>query len=292
MRDKLTLPGYASGVAGVDSHAGRGPSVIQQSSFMQQLHSHYQWPVMIYPQESGPIDAIVSESCTTLAKQVSELSKKHQPFCVLGGDHTSAIGTWSGVYDAQHLQGELGLIWIDAHMDSHTPETTESGRIHGMPLACLLGYGYPSLTHILHASPKFQPQNICLVGVRSFEKGEAAFLAGLNVRIFYMKEVRERGFAAVMAEAVAHVSAHTIGYGISLDIDAVDPEMAPGVDVPEPHGIDARELVDEFSRIAHDPRLLGTEIVEFNPSHDKQQKTEKLIISLLETIHSGKKTWV
>jgi arginase len=290
--DKLYLSGYASGVAGVNSHAGEGPSVIQQSSFMREFDSHYQWTAMFHPQQSGSIDDVVGLSCVELAKNISELTRKHLRFCVVGGDHTSAIGTWSGVYDALHQEGETGLIWIDAHMDSHTPETSESGRLHGMPLACLLGYGYSSLTHILHAAPKIKPENVCLIGVRSFERGEAEFLASLNIKIYFMKEIRARGMAAVLKEAVDHVSAHTIAYGVSLDLDAIDPEEAPGVDVREPHGISAKDLTGALSEIAHDPKWIGSEIVEFNPERDNQHKTEKLIVSLLETIRGGKKTWV
>jgi arginase len=292
VKDKLYLLGYASGLAGVDSHTGEAPAVIQQSSFMQDLHTHYQWAAMIHPVESASITESISLSCTELAKSISELTKKHLPFCVVGGDHASAIGTWSGVYDALHQSGDIGLIWIDAHMDSHTPESSESGRIHGMPLACLLGYGYPEFTNILHDQPKIKPENVCLIGVRSFERGEAELLARLNVRIYMMKEVRARGFATVLKEAVERVSAHTIGFGVSLDIDAVDPEMAPGVDVPEPHGINATDLVNALADIVNDPKLIGTEVIEFNPSEDKEQKTEKLMVSVLETIYGGKRTWV
>src|SRR5665213_879539 len=173
---------------------------------------------------------------------MSTLLQQHKFVSVVGGDHSCAIGTWSGVYDAMHHLGDIGLIWIDAHMDSHTPETTPTNHIHGMPLACLLGYGYPTLTGVLHAAPKFKPENVCLIGVRSYEKGEAALLKHLNVRVFFMEEVQERGFEVVLAEAVQHVNQHTIGYGITLDIDAVDPLEAPGVDVPEPEGIHVKAL--------------------------------------------------
>lgn len=276
---KLNLIGYASGVAGVDPETGRGPSVIQRGG-------DYQWAAMIHPRSYTSIPDVVSQACGELAAVVSELCREQKPFCVIGGDHTSAIGTFSGVFDAVHEKGELGLIWIDAHMDSHTPETSESGRLHGMPLACLLGYGNPGLTHILHHAPKVKPENLCLVGVRSFEKGEAELLRRLNVRIYFMKEVKERGFVSVMKEAVRHVSAHTIGYGVSLDLDVMDPEESPGVGVPEKNGVNTEDLLKIWPELMRDPKLLGSEIVEFDPSRDNQQRTEKLIISLLNSMIS------
>src|SRR5712671_4540399 len=118
-QNKLCLLGYASGVGGVDSHTGKGPLVIQQSTFINSPEN-YQWHAMIHPAHSNSALETISHSCIELAKSVSDLIKKQKRFCVIGGDHTSAIGTFSGVYDALHHRGDIGLIWIDAHMDSHT----------------------------------------------------------------------------------------------------------------------------------------------------------------------------
>lgn len=292
LENSLYLIGYASGIAGVDSNVGKGPLVLQSSPFLPTSKQgfSFHWDAMIRPSSKtlSQADDVVRKPCEELAKKVSELTRKQQSFVVIGGDHTCAIGTWSGVYDALHEKGEIGLIWIDAHMDSHTPNTSESGRIHGMPLACLLGQGYASLTHILHQAPKFKPQHVCLIGVRSFEQGEAELLKQLNVRIYLMEEVKERGFVTVLNEAVKCISANTIGYGLSIDLDSIDPLEAPGVDVPEPDGIHAKDLLTGLSGIASDPKLITTEIVEFDPSRDKEQITEKLIVSLLEVIHTGK----
>jgi len=283
--DKFHLLGYASGVAGKDSDAGDAPAVIQQA--LQQQGYSYQWDKIIYP-DSGVLTDVISRSCSELAAAVSVLAKQQVSFSVIGGDHTCAIGTWSGVYDAMHEKGDIGLIWIDAHMDSHTPETSESKRVHGMPAACLLGYGYSSLTAILQQTPKIKPENLCFIGIRSFEKGEAELLARLNVRVYFMEEVKERGLMTVLKEAVKHVSSHTIAYGLSIDLDAIDPSEAPGVDVPEPDGIHAADLINGLSEIASDPKLIATEIVEFDPSRDKNHMTENLVVSLLESIHGNR----
>lgn len=282
MLKDLTLVGYASGLAGVDIRCGDGPSVVQHSPYLKDNIWH-----MIKSDGEYPASAhTVYDLTLKLAHQVSDILKKRQRLCVLGGDHTSAIGTWSGVYDAMHTKGDLGLIWIDAHMDSHTPETTESGRLHGMPLAVLLGHGSDILTNLLHDAPKIHPQNLCLVGVRSFEKGEADLLKKNNVKVFLMDEVKARGLAAVMQEAVNHVTKKTIGFGISLDLDSIDPIEAPGVDVPEPGGLHALELIECLEALSQHEKLITTEIVEFDPSKDKNKLTENLILKLIRAIYA------
>lgn len=289
---KLHLIGCASGLAGADSHSGDGPLIMWNSPFLSELKKlgvEFSWETMIRPSTKTPlsIDDAVRNVCEELAKKVSEYVQKNKRFTIVGGDHSCAIGTWSGVYDALYQQGEFGLIWVDAHMDSHTPETSESGTIHGMPLACLLGYGYPRLTSILHAAPKLNPRNLCLIGVRSFEKGEAELLERLNVRIYFMEEIKRRGFKEVFQEAIARVNRHTVGYGLTIDMDSIDPEEAPGVDVPEADGIHAKDIISALSSMSSDSRLIATEIVEFDPLRDKDQATEKLIATFLEVIAKG-----
>jgi arginase len=277
----LPLIGYASGLAGADPHVAEGPLMLQQSAY---LTFPFQWETLVTPPPtiSTHLDEAVRAMCKPLAKKVAELVSAQKSFIVLGGDNTSSIGTWSGAYEALHQQGDMGLLWIDAHMDSHTPETSESGRIHGMPLACLLGYGYPSLTTLLQETPKFKPEHICLLGTRSFERGEAALLEQLKVRIYYMDEIKQRGWMTVLQEAITKVSLNTLGYGLMIDIDAVDPEEAPGVDVPAPDGIRAEDLYNGIVHITNDPNWLGAEIVEFDPAKDIAHKTEKLILSYME----------
>lgn len=289
---QFNLIGCAYGIAGADIHSGDGPLKVRQSKYLSLLTQSgipYAWRNMVTAGKpnGGRKDELVAEACSRLAEIVSPLAKNAEPFCVIGGDHSCAIGTWSGVYDAMHAKGEIGLIWIDAHMDAHTPETTPSGNIHGMPLACLLGFGYPALTSVMHAAAKFKPENVCLIGVRSFEAGEAALLERLNIRIYYMEEVIQRGLSAVMQEAVQLVSANTVGYGVTIDIDVVDPQDAPGVDVPEANGIRGAELCAVIEKVAADPKLIATELVEFDPTHDSADKTEKLVADLINVIAAG-----
>lgn len=288
---KLHLLGCASGMAGADLGSGDGPLTMKASALLNALSVPVVWKDMLKGVPGREMDKAVSALCTTLAKQTAKLTRDQSFFSVLGGDHSCAIGTWSGVYDAKCKEGEIGLIWIDAHMDSHTPDTSETGRIHGMPLAALMGHGYPALTEILNKQPKFKPENVCLIGVRSYESGEADLLKRLNVKVYFMEEVKQRGFDTVLQEAVSHVSQQTVGYGVSLDLDGVDPLDAPGVDVPEPDGIRALDLQEGLTNIAQDPRLIAVEIVEFDPQYDEDQKTEQLVVSVLEILAQGKKAY-
>jgi arginase len=286
MTNELFLVGCASGLAGADIHSGDGPLIIQQSSFLQELikkNPHITWDIMLSSNDqSTHLEYALKDLYETLAKRIADLVADKKRVCVVGGDHACAIGTWSGVHHA--LEGDLGLIWIDAHMDSHTPETSESGHIHGMPVACLMGYGYPSLTHILSAAPKIKPENLCLIGVRSFESGEAELLKKLNVRIYFMDEVKARGFKTVLQEAQQLVRQNTRAYGLSLDLDAFDPHDAPGVDVPEADGIDPQDFLAALPELTSDPKLILTEIVEFDPARDVNRMTEKLLVNCLEIL--------
>jgi arginase len=160
-------------------------------------------------------------------------------------------------------------------MDAHTPETTPSGMLHGMPVACLLGYGDPRLAA---AGPNvLDPGRVCLVGVRSFEDGEAALLARLGVKVIHMQEVRRRGLAAVMAEALAIARGGAAGYGVSLDLDALDPRDAPGVGIAVPGGIRPAALRQALAHLAHDPSLVALEIVEYNPYCDRNGMTARVV---------------
>jgi arginase len=207
---------------------------------------------------------------------------------VLGGDHSIAVGTWNGI--AKKLQGPLGMIWIDAHMDAHTPETTPSGAWHGMPLAALMGYGDPQMTELLRKEPILLPQHVCLIGVRSFEAGEAALLKRLNVRVYEVAEVKKRGFAAVLEEAIAHVTQGTKGYGVSFDLDVIDPSEVPGVGSPEEHGLGSKEIIAALPKLKSDPRLQGFELVEYNPERDVNDKTFHVCCHLLQAaLYQGSK---
>jgi arginase len=235
-----------------------------------------QMPRNLCAPESPPLQA-VAQTARWTAGITRRLTAGGEKFIVIGGDHSCAIGTWSGVADALRKYGPLGLIWIDAHMDMHVPETTHSGAINGMPVASLLGYGAPELTSVAEDGPALHPHHICLVGTRSFEPEEVEFAERFAVRVIGMQEVRVRGIDAALAEAHEVASSGTAGYGISLDLDAFDPAEAPGVGTPEPGGILPATIFDAWSELCRDPKCLGIEIVEFNPSLDQAGRTAQLL---------------
>ncbi|MCY0389211.1 arginase [Robbsia sp. Bb-Pol-6] len=187
---------------------------------------------------------------------------------VLGGDHSCAVGTWSGIADAWHATGRIGLIWIDAHLDSHTPQTSDSQAPHGMPLAALLGHGAPALTDLYDWRAKLLPQHVVVIGARSYEPGEMALLQRLGVRVMDIDEVERRGLNACVAEAIDIVSRGTHGYGVTFDLDAIDPGDVSAVGSPEARGIGADAAVAALRGFAGDARLLGFELVEYNPELD------------------------
>jgi arginase len=238
---------------------------------------------------AGDGDALASVAalCRRLAERTRRSVVAGQRFVVLGGDHSCAIGTWSGARDGLAERGPLGLIWYDAHMDAHTPETTESGRLHGMPLAALMGYGRPELTGIARHKPALRPENLCLIGVRSYEPGEHGLLEQQGVRVIKMDELKRIGLRTATAEALAIARRGTAGFGISIDMDALDPTEAPGVGSPVANGLSGAQLADALRLVHGDERLLGVEIAEYDPTLDDHWRTEDQVRRLLAAAVGG-----
>lgn len=281
----VALIGVASGRGAPDARCAEGPRALQAHGLAQWLGEAGQpahWQAMI--EASGePVSALdeVADVADRLAAEVCACRQAGERFAVLGGDHSCAIGTWSGVARAAAQPAATGLIWIDAHMDAHTPETTPSNAIHGMPLACLLGKGAAALTHLAGAAPVLVPQQVCLLGVRSYEPGEHQLLTQLGLRVYTMDEIHRRGLATVFDEAVTHVRRHGAAWGLTLDLDAIDPQDAPGVGSPVAGGLAGAELVDVLTRCRRYGGLLGVEIAEFNPALDQDGRTAQLTAALL-----------
>jgi arginase len=203
----------------------------------------------------------------------------------IGGDHSCAIGSWSGVaYNLQKKNQELGLIWIDAHMDSHRPETSETGNLHGMPVSHLLGYGHKELTSILSALPKLKPENLVFFGIRSFEKPEEDFLHSLGVKIYYQDMLSDENFEALFLEEYNRLALQTNGnIGISLDLDGLDPKEIAAVGTPVANGIDSRIFLETMNKI-DTKHLIGFEIGEYNPSLDKDHRSMHYMLELLKSL--------
>jgi arginase len=219
----------------------------------------------------------VSKLCAQLAGAVADARRAGRLPCVIGGDHSCAGGTWTGV--ARTLHADLGLIWVDAHMDSHTPATSHTGRLHGMPLAWLLGQDDDPLYGL--GAGVLKPQHACLVGVRSYEPEEDQRLRALGVRVVFMDEVRERGIDAVLDEALEIATRGTSGFGVSIDLDVITPEEAPNVGTPVRDGVGSAELARALEQVAGRPGLAAVELVEYSPRLDRDGRTAAVALELL-----------
>jgi arginase len=224
----------------------------------------------------------IADTCTRTAKAVCKtLEDGLTPF-VLGGDHSLAVGSVSGVAEFYRRQNKkIGVVWVDAHSDINTPETSPSGNVHGMPLAALLGLGPESLTTIYGFTPKIIPENTVLVGVRDIDPAERANIrrAGMG-EVYTMRDIDERGMRAVMEDALRAAGRGTAGYHISMDMDWIDPEDAPGVGTPVRGGATYREAHLAMEIIADHGRMLSFEIVEVNPVIDEHNRTADLAVEL------------
>ena len=231
MNNSLSVLGFCSGVAANNADCALGPWYLYYHPELfntKKRPVHWGSLIQTTALEHGlDVLPLVEKNIRELSQAVLPFAAKNKPFCVIGGDHSCAIGTWSAVAHVNRQHGDIGLIWIDAHMDSHTHLTSTSKNIHGMPVACLLGEGSQSLSQVLDSQPKLKPENLCIIGVRSYEAGEAALLKRFGVKVFFMDEVQQRGFQAVLTEAWQRVSRTTCGVGLSIDMDAIDPLDAP-----------------------------------------------------------------
>ncbi|MGK2953606.1 MAG: arginase [Thiobacillus sp.] len=283
----IIVIGAASGAGAPDPATAEGPDALRRYRvFHDSPLQHVEWDAILrVPREAQdtPLHAVAALSARLATEVEAVLQAGHFPL-VVGGDHSCAIGTWSGVHRALSDRGPIGLIWIDAHMDSHTFVTTPSGQINGMPLAVLLGHGEKALTTIAGPEAKLCPQHVCLIGVRSYEAGEAALLHRLGVLVFDMDEIGRRDLAAVFDEALAIVRQGTAGFGVSVDLDAFDPEEEPGVGTPVPGGLRRAELAAALAHLRGDPAFVAMEIVEYNPRRDRGHATANAAGALLDAI--------
>ena len=223
----------------------------------------------------------ITATCTKSAELVLKTLEAGKVPIVLGGDHSVAVGTVSGVAEFYRRRNQrIGLLWIDAHTDINTPDTSPSGNVHGMPLAAIMGLGPAELGHIFDLSPKVRPQNCVLVGVRDVDEHEKENIRKAGIEVFTMRDIDERGMRAVMEEALRMAGHGTAGYHVSLDMDWIDPEDAPGVGTPVWGGATYREAHLAMEIIADHGRMLSFEIVEVNPVIDERNQTADLAVEL------------
>lgn len=290
------LIGAATGWGAQRRATEHGPDALRHYGLVERLAEEgfsAAWQEIIYPslrfandKDILPKDCLpyVQEMCVKTLVAVRKCLDGQNFPCVIGGDHSIAIGTWSAITAALHAEEEFGLIWFDAHLDSNTPDTTPSHAIHGMPVACLLGHGIESLQNVGSSKTKLNPEHIVFIGTRSYEKGESRLLHKLGVKIFYMEDIRKLGFKKVLEEAISIVRKKTKGYGISLDLDGFDPLVAPGVGTPEKGGLTEEEVLPYLHLLRDDPHFKACEITEYNPHRDIQLKTAQLVHKILREV--------
>lgn len=282
----LRVIGAASGLGAQDQACADGPLAFHHSQAWHQIERHplVDWGRTLFAPAADHLSATarIAELCHHLADEL-ELALQDKVFpLVIGGDHSVAIGTWSGV--ARFAGAPLGLLWIDAHLDSHTPETSYSGAVHGMPLACLLGRGDKRLLNIGLPGVQVSAAHCVVLGARSYEPEELVFLQQQGVRIIDSEEILQHGFAACLEEAGNIVAGTPAGFGVTLDLDVLDPQLAPGVGSPEPDGLGAREIRLALRQLAATSGLRALEIVEYNPDRDRDGLTARLISGLIGEI--------
>jgi arginase len=224
----------------------------------------------------------IADTCKGLAENVAKALDEGLLPLVLGGDHSVAVGTAAGI--AGHFQKEskrIGLIWLDAHGDMNTPESSPSGNVHGMPLAAIMGYGPPELTELAGFKPMIEPRSVALVGVRDLDSKERRLAKESGVHIFTMRDIDERGMREVMSEALRFAGDDTAGIAVSLDMDFVDPTDAPGVGTPVRGGATYREAHLALEMIADSRSMVSFELVEINPVIDLHNSTASLGVELV-----------
>jgi arginase len=283
----------------MDLGAGRrgvdmGPSALRVAGLYEKLqrlgYDVEDWGNVLVDQPeslpSGPSNARflpqIAHTCKRLADLVSKAAEAGMFPLVLGGDHSIAMGTLAGVSRHYHARGEkLGLIWIDAHADMNTPDSSPSGNVHGMPLACAIGMGPVELTNLAGFTPSINPANVAIVGLRSVDEIERLNVRGTGVHPFTMRDIDERGLRSVLEEAMNYAAQGTAGVHLSFDMDAVDPSEAPGVGTPVHGGITYREAHLALELICDAGRMTSMEVVEVNPVLDVQNRTALLGVELV-----------
>ena len=224
----------------------------------------------------------IAETCQEAAHRLYQSLEAGCFPVSLGGDHSMAIGTQAGVAKFyRDREQAIGVLWIDAHADMNTPETSPSGNVHGMPFAVTLGQGPEPLTKIFGFAPKMQAKTCVLIGARDLDSRERRLVKESAVNVFTMRDIDEQGMRAIMERSLALASANTAGFVVSFDMDVADPHEAPGVGTAVPGGITFREAHLAMEMVADSKKMLAFELVEINPIIDVMNKTAILGVGLV-----------
>jgi len=282
----------ASSIGSPSDSCADGPLVLQKSTYAKDLSNadngiSFNWydPLVVASKEKNSLK-ILNKQSSYITQFVQQQIEDEYPFLILSGDHSSAIGTWSGVLNSLPAESSFALIWIDAHMDAHTLSTSLTGNLHGMPVSVLLGEAEHDLQGCCPARHSLQGKNLYMFGVRSYEADELVLLSKNNVNVFDTDRIEQEGGASsVLKELIQTVSRCYDKFAISLDMDAFDPKDAPGVAVRETTGLSVADVLSALNEIEFADNFLGLEISEFDPAMDIDSKTEKLLFEIVKSIY-------
>jgi arginase len=280
--------------AGLDLGAGRrgvdmGPSAIRYAGLKPRIEALERrclvWGDVMtaVPEASAVGDERVrflpqiKETCERIAENVAHAVEEGFLPLVLGGDHSVALGTLGGLARAS---GPGGVLWLDAHGDLNRPGTSPTGNVHGMSLAAALGLGGPEFESDAYPLPALEPRRIALLGLRSLDPAERELLVELDALVFTMSDLDRVGVETAMGEALEHVAGPGFVH-VSLDMDLLDPEVAPGVGTPVRGGLSYREAHLAMELVAESGLVRSLEVVEVNPILDRENQTAKLAVELV-----------
>jgi len=230
-------------------------------------------------QSAGEFLPSIQQVCQSAYEAAEQAVVAGETPVFLGGDHSLAIGTIGGVTSRE----AAGVIWIDAHGDANRPQTSPSGNVHGMPLAALLGEGFPELVNVGRPGPKLEARDVVMIGVRDLDEGERSWIKQSGIRVYTMRELDERGMSAVIREALT-ILEHRSRIHVSLDMDSLDPTQAPGVGTPSSGGLSYREAQLLMEIIADSGKLCSADIVEINPVLDHENRTAGMAVELAASL--------
>jgi len=225
----------------------------------------------------------IGQVAQSLAEEVDASLAEGAIAISLGGDHSLAVGSIAGAARYYRQQKKsFGLIWFDAHGDINTPETSPSGNVHGMGLAVSLGRGDKRLVNLLGFTPKLDPSKTVLVGIRDLDPGERKIIAEVGIKAFTMSDIDRHGMESVMERALQIAGKDVAGLHVSLDIDVLDPEVAPGVSTPAIGGVNFREMRVALEQLFISKLVKSIDVVELNPALDDRSKSAHVTVELLE----------
>ena len=279
---------YGQGKLGVD----QGPTKLNEMGMQQLLPTEtVKHPIRVLPESEireneehlKRVDGVL-HTVTELAEVVHrEISENRFPL-IVGGDHSMAIGTLAGLAQT----GPYGVIWVDAHADLNTGETSPSGNIHGMPLAAAMGMGDVRLTEVGGRDPKLSPEHLVYIALRDIDEGEMNEINRLGIKVITVEEVRTRGVDVIMQEAMRYLRERVDRFYISFDMDSLDASLVPGTGTPVDGGLTEVEAKAILKEAMQAEDLIAVELVELNPALDRDDVTAQLAYRLCETIIKSK----